>query len=843
VGPERVSTTQPPLRQHTQHQRQQQQHAQQQLDQYHLHNHQQQQLLHSHTGAQHPAASSASSASSSTNNNNNNNAAQLAALLGNPFTNLPGIPQQQQQQQHAHQQQQHRASQNLSPMSQLRHHHQHQQQQARLLSRPDSFDDLFLPGQSALPGGGAALSTTDFSSFYPLTLTSQQLQQQQQQLQQQLVAAAILPPPTTANNHAILPKLPQYEEPWLEEIQLNVSSISLEPMSGIVVLERIREKLNDVLTRYIVCVDFLVQCQQDLRKGLEYANNQKRYSRGNRGMTAAQFYKTYVEPLARSFFAKHQNRMETNALQAAYAGLDKLQRDAKNAERQGCEAVKSTFLGGMKDGESWGLRKWLSTHGSGLSICTDLECILGSCQKLDRAAESTKQLAKLLRPMAQQVLDKLHSDIPSSYQQHSTAHPYLPFFHRVESALRGIANFDPEDDDVICLDSDSDDNDVQVEIVSSSFIKPAHKAPSHQPKKKRASQAALRMAESAQAKKRASSDHCSIDTVTFNAKNGKKPATVLLNDDSSSSGESECSAVIDIIDAKPIGQDDWVCPTCSAQNAANNITCFQCGEESLLRDLGNLGSLLGFDDYLDKRGTPGSFDSIGLQSVPPYQENGGTELVNGSHDAVQKSLVPVWTAEQPELSFDKASMIADNLDRLAVLFDQNQQDEIRAIKVNGSSFWDEEHYASALRLFADVLRTPEAPHFLELADDDSAYCQIIKHPICLRQIAQALLGDDLRLNAGLDGAISTPGLSSWNMWHGKDLLQAIDLVFVNKIAYTNVARNGTIQSRSLTNRIRKFFWNGVANIIGQVDADTRKRCYPVKRSEKSGFVVFKGDDN
>jgi hypothetical protein len=132
---------------------------------------------------------------------------------------------------------------------------------------------------------------------------------------------------------------------------------------------------------------------------------------------------------------------------------------------------------------------------------------------------------------------------------------------------------------------------------------------------------------------------------------------------------------------------------------------------------------------------------------------------------------------------------------------------------------------------------------LELTDDDRAYGQVIKHPICLRQIAQALLGDDLRLNAGLDGVISTPGLSSWNMWHGKDLLQAIDLVFVNKIAYMGVARNGTIQSRSLTNRIRKFFWTGVANIIGQVDATTRKQCYPVRRSEKSGFVVFKADDN
>ena len=58
--------------------------------------------------------------------------------------------------------------------------------------------------------------------------------------------------------------------------------------------------------------------------------------------------------------------------------------------------------------------------------------------------------------MAKQALGRLKSDVPPSYQEVSTAHPYLPFFHRLESALKGMANFDPEDDDVICIDDDDE---------------------------------------------------------------------------------------------------------------------------------------------------------------------------------------------------------------------------------------------------------------------------------------------------------------------------------------------------------------------------------------------------
>jgi Zn-finger in Ran binding protein and others len=681
-------------------------------------------------------------------------------------------------------------------------------------SRQPSFEDLLFLQQ---PVAQSPSMTSSLDSYFPMNVTSHA--PDLPNLSNSLVAPA--------------PVLTHHNEAWLEEIQLEVPSISLNPMSGIDVVNRLREKMDDVLTKYIPCVDFLVQCQQDLRKGLDIANTPKRYGgRHSKGMTALQFYNTYVAPLARTFYAKNQGRMEHTALNETYHGVEKLQQDARNSIGQGCEAVKceavkSTFLGGMKDGESWGLRKWLSKHGSALTVCTDLECILNACQKLDRSAESTKLLAAMLRPMARQVLNSLKTDIPASYQQHSTAHPYLPFFHRLENALRGMSNFDPEDDDVICLDSDSEDDDVvQVQEVRSSqanFKPPA-----------------------ALTRKRSSLSEIDIDDddVQYNKRACKvPPAPLVINnsfdDDSSSSGESECEAVIEIIDGKPAG-DDWACPSCSMVNAASSTSCLACGEESLLKEL---VTIPGLEDFFAKAGTPASFDSGFLQ------QDSGSEL-NG---APPMGRVPLWPVplDQPQVIEATACLIAENLDKLANIFDQDQQVAIRPEGLNTGSFWDGEQYGSALRLFARLLRMPEAAHFLEQIDEgrlvqagnSPLFSHVIKHPIYFRQIAEALLGEELQVSTGNDGSLPVRGLSSWNMWIGKDLLQAIDLVFLNTLAYGNALDQGKSQHRSLTNKIRKVFWNGITAIVKDVDSERRKQCMPTRRSEKSGFVVYKIDES
>ena len=124
------------------------------------------------------------------------------------------------------------------------------------------------------------------------------------------------------------------------------------------------------------------------------------------------------------------------------------------------DGMKSRFLGGMRDNESWGLRKWLSKNGGAMKICNDIELIWGALRDLPRTETTTRELADALRPKAKRAFEQLVNGVPKAYQEISNAHPYLPFFHRLEGALRNLSEFDPDDDGIIVID-DSDDDDVQ----------------------------------------------------------------------------------------------------------------------------------------------------------------------------------------------------------------------------------------------------------------------------------------------------------------------------------------------------------------------------------------------
>lgn len=176
-------------------------------------------------------------------------------------------------------------------------------------------------------------------------------------------------------------------------------------------------------------------------------------------MTPREFFTHYVAPLPKRFERKNDYLMARDHLVAAKLQLDLLVREAQEAVPQGCEQVKNTFLGGMRENESWGLRKWLSKHGGAGAICNDLEEVLRTIKGLNKEEETTIKLAEMLRPIASQTHDRLKKDVPQAYQEQSSAHPYLPFFHRLEACLKQMASFDPEEDDVICLDSDDDKDD------------------------------------------------------------------------------------------------------------------------------------------------------------------------------------------------------------------------------------------------------------------------------------------------------------------------------------------------------------------------------------------------
>lgn len=214
---------------------------------------------------------------------------------------------------------------------------------------------------------------------------------------------------------------------------------------------------------------------------------------------------------------------------------------------------------------------------------------------------------------------------------------------------------------------------------------------------------------------------------------------------------------------------------------------------------------------------------------------------------------PVPLSEEERI-LASADNMANKLEQLAIFFDQDQQPTIRPADAPYDNFWDGSRYASALRLFATILRRPEAFPFIEKMDDERLiqagnppFSHVIKHPLCFRDIASSLFvnldGDETdEVPISQDGCLPIRNLSSWNMWRGMDFLQAIDLVFLNSLAYSQGNEVGKAEHRARTNKIRKMFWDGIASIIATNigdDDDRRRQCTPTKRSESSGFVIHR----
>jgi hypothetical protein len=86
----------------------------------------------------------------------------------------------------------------------------------------------------------------------------------------------------------------------LQDLQIVVSGISLEPLSAAASLERVRSKLVDVLSCYLPCVDFLVSSQEDLSRGLR-RRGKRGQKKARAALTPLQFHAAYVEPLPESF--------------------------------------------------------------------------------------------------------------------------------------------------------------------------------------------------------------------------------------------------------------------------------------------------------------------------------------------------------------------------------------------------------------------------------------------------------------------------------------------------------------------------------------------------------------
>jgi hypothetical protein len=697
---------------------------------------------------------------------------------------------------------------------------------------------------------------------------------------------------------------------WLDELRIEVSGLSTEPMSGRQVLSKVRSSLEHVTQRYIPCVDFLVQCQQELRRGLNATASTGR-SASNRTLTARQYYAMFVQKLPHRFHSKNQYFMEKQALQDAVHGIQQLVADAQRAERLGAEAVKNQFLGGMKDGQSWGLRKWMATHGNALTICTNIECVHQSVHKLERSAETTRKLTSILRPLAAETLKRLQSDIPKTYQAHSSAHPYLPFFHRLESALRSMSQYDPDDDDVICID-DSDDDEPEPVVSTTSKVPPASAPAASRKRPASGAPTAVTL--------NTSPIHKRPPAAPNPVPIRKKPREEITidddddgsrNDDDGSSDDGSVVEVIEIVNNAEVNSTDedgenkkqnpqegndynvaagWKCPSCSLLARSSSETCEHCGEVNFMKDLNFFGSVEAlinggmsgassgsltpppqqlFRQLLDDDDDDSSLRSSKSPPLAPDDENDTKPKAKKAKKARKEArevtttqvLTRGWPIPLPEPNTVYASslLMADTVDRVAALFDEGQQHFIRPHTAPFGQFWDGERYAAALKLFSNILRKTDACYFVDAIDDDRLnkaghppFSCVVRHPLCFRDIVAALVqdveGGDGIVPLGRMGQLPvTSGLGAWNMWKGMDLLQAIDLVFLNSLAYGRAVDDAPATQRgshrAKTNKLRKELWDGISRIVvehvGTADVDRRRLCTPTRRAESSGFIVYK----
>ena len=639
---------------------------------------------------------------------------------------------------------------------------------------------------------------------------------------------------------------------WLDTIQISVSGLSglsLTPLCGSDVLKRVRGKTDDVVTRYLPCVEFLVSCQQELRAGLQAAT-QKRLYRSNYkdSMTPKQFFSRYLSPLPDKFYNRNKTLMESKVLNDAYTEIKKLCEDARIVEYQGCEGMKNAFLGGMKDGESWGLRKWLSRQGGAMQICTDLECILISCQKLDRSEETTIKLAERLRPLAKQALERLKNDVPSTYQVISTAHPFLPFFHRLESALKGMSNFDPEDDDVICLDDDDEIEEVKKKVAT----KPVNCSSLCRPVKRARIDASLVEDNSEDQDDDDSVVEviaaCQSPFADLTAASLRGPAGLNRHED-----WADLTIVAPRESAGLKSEEDWMCPRCTMLNPADEWRCCMCDK--------TLSAACDTEDEAEASAFNNTFAELDQKNFADLETSESTtasvSALDGMWELPTDLQLGVSTAEAPQNlspSMRQNTFLAsvhiplaeitDRLEKLALIFEVNQQENIRPLPISQENFWDsKEQYANALRLLLQILRHEESHQLLDpVAERDQIgqhpYLSLIKNPLCFHDIIGALLNGTDAQSYG-DGQLPTQSLRSWNMWRGLDLLHATDLVFLNNLAYNGKERT---KERSQTNKLRRILWDGISGIISShfgPDVEKRKQITPTRRGESSGFVIRK----
>eukprot|EP00557_Chaetoceros_sp_GSL56_P007191 CAMPEP_0176504998 /NCGR_PEP_ID=MMETSP0200_2-20121128/16252_1 /TAXON_ID=947934 /ORGANISM="Chaetoceros sp., Strain GSL56" /LENGTH=978 /DNA_ID=CAMNT_0017904507 /DNA_START=252 /DNA_END=3185 /DNA_ORIENTATION=- len=512
----------------------------------------------------------------------------------------------------------------------------------------------------------------------------------------------------------------------LSSFSITINSLSMEPLSAFDILEKVECRCKEVMTKYLPCVEFLVLCQQELRMGLETAMGRRRG--GGYAMSTGQFYNTYFTNLPNRFYLRNNNVMPPRELTHAYRELEYLLADVRKMEKAGkYEGMKNAFLGGMRDGESWGLRKWLSKNGGALNVCNDIELIWSALKQQDKNDKRVKEIARRVRPKLRYAYDKLKMEVPKAYQEVSSAHPYLPFFHRLESALKGLSEFDPGKEDIISLDDSDDESDAKSQCNSNDVIK------------------SMVPLKSARIEDYDEDSDIEIIAV-IGARNQEAVGTKHLSSEDVQDDEQS-----GIESALP--EQLWRCKICTYKNKISQSVCIMC---------------------------------------------------DSKHEVAKKKMPII--SNLPRKLINKNSLV-DMIDRITSEIEEGPKGRI----IDGtkmSNFWSNPaNYVVILRSLRNIILCKSSNRLMDpvalyedVPDGLNKYYATIKNPLGFCDIVDALVQQD---SDETTGQLKIPALRKWNMREGKWLIQAIDLVMLNALAFTGKEPSAL---RDEITALRKRFW-------------------------------------
>ena len=391
-----------------------------------------------------------------------------------------------------------------------------------------------------------------------------------------------------------------------------------------------------------------------------------------------------------------------------------------------------------------------------------------------RESPRTVRLGKIVRKITTHALTRLHEDIPKAYQEVSSAHPYLPFFHRLESVLQGLSWFDPEDDDVICLDSDEVEKEKlkQVERKKSSAERMLHNNSGqdvHHVYQPSAAEDIVNIDDEDD------SSNTPISTSTYT--NNK---TSKLTNTEGSTTASACTTEQNA-NVAHIGQ--WSCSICTFVNEQETDRCVICDKE---RPFSN-----------------------GNDASSASKINGNT--INGTLEAENSK----YSDGNNGLRLERARKTSEDfVSRIEVLDFGDRS--------SSASYWDQS-WEVVMNLVCRTIRAQYSSWILEF---DENQVNVVRHPLCLRDIVDALT------NIRGHGRLVRTKLN-WSVYNMEQLLEAVDLVMINALVTNGPAKTNLYND---VRHIRQYFWQFLRDHAKKRDGVGD--ILPTKRSERSKFVLL-----